>query len=274
MDQKRMWFGVFKTIIAGGTLGIHFGFAPQTLAQIVPDATLGHERSLVRGNITTDRGLIDRIDGGAIRGGNLFHSFSEFNVGTGQRVYFSNPDRITNIISRVTGRSRSDIDGTLGVLGNANLFLINPNGIVFGPNAQLDVNRSFVATTANSVLFPDGFAFSATNPTAPPLVTINSPLGLDSWLPTQGAIATHGTLQTGQDLTLAGRDLNLQGQLRAGGNLNLLASNAIAAHDSTTIPLILSAANQVVLQGQSIDLAALSHPDSGLLAGGDMVWRS
>ncbi|OBQ32943.1 MAG: hypothetical protein AN487_21405, partial [Anabaena sp. CRKS33] len=65
----------------------------------------------------------------------------------------------------------------LGVLGNANLFLINPNGISFGPNAQLDVKGSFVASTADKIVF-DNYDFTTTNPTAPPLLTVNIPLGL------------------------------------------------------------------------------------------------
>ena len=68
------------------------------------------------------------IDGGAARGSNLFHSFSDFNVNAGQPVYFTNPVDIENILSRVTGNSISNIEDVLGVDGNANLFLLNPNG--------------------------------------------------------------------------------------------------------------------------------------------------
>ncbi|MFZ1028600.1 MAG: filamentous hemagglutinin N-terminal domain-containing protein, partial [Limnoraphis robusta] len=150
-----------------------------TVAQIVPDNTLGSENSVVTPNVNI-RGInSDRIDGGAVRGSNLFHSFQEFNIREGRGAYFSNPDNIINILTRVTGGNISEILGTLGVLGNANLFLINPAGIVFGPNARLDVGGSFFATTADGILFENGFEFAASNPEAPPLLTINMPLGLN-----------------------------------------------------------------------------------------------
>jgi filamentous hemagglutinin family protein len=149
------------------------------IAQIVPDNTLGSENSVVVPNQNI-RGIdSDRIDGGAVRGGNLFHSFEEFNIDEGRGAYFSNPDNIVNILSRVTGGNVSEILGTLGVLGNANLFLINPNGIVFGPNARLDVGGSFFASTADGILFENGVEFAASNPEAPPLLTINMPIGLN-----------------------------------------------------------------------------------------------
>ena len=148
-------------------------------AQIVPDNTLGSENSVVSPNVNL-RGIdSNRIDGGAVRGNNLFHSFQEFNIEEGRGAYFSNPDNIVNILTRVTGNNISNILGTLGVLGNANLFLINPNGIVFGPNARLDVGGSFFASTADEILFENGVEFAASNPEAPPLLTINIPLGLN-----------------------------------------------------------------------------------------------
>ena len=122
---------------------------------MVPDDTLGAERSQVRPD--TIRGTdSDRIEGGARRGQNLFHSFQQFSVQEGRGAYFLNPDGVRNIFSRVTGGGRSDIFGRLGVispdnvtLGTANLFLINPNGIMFGRNSSLDVGGSFIGTTAN-----------------------------------------------------------------------------------------------------------------------------
>jgi len=147
-----------------------------TIAQIIPDSTLGGSNSQVLPE--TINGIpSDRLSGGAVRGSNLFHSFQEFNVNSGRGAYFDNPDGIANIFSRVTGNNPSNILGTLGVLGNANLFFINPKGIVFGPEARLDLRGSFFATTADSVVFDSGFEFSASNPQAP-ILTVNIPIGL------------------------------------------------------------------------------------------------
>jgi len=145
------------------------------LAQITPDNTLGaDERSLIRANVEINGLPSDRIDGGAQRGANLFHSFREFNIDPGRGAYFTNPAGIENILSRVTGGDPSNILGTLGVTGgNANLFLLNPNGIVFGPSASLDVGGAFVATTANAIQFGDQGFFSAAAPDIPPLLAVN-----------------------------------------------------------------------------------------------------
>ncbi|MBW4508009.1 MAG: filamentous hemagglutinin N-terminal domain-containing protein [Scytonematopsis contorta HA4267-MV1] len=140
---------------------------------ITPDNTLGNENSVV--NTVGNR---DTINGGALRGANLFHSFQEFGISGGREAYFANPAGIQNILTRVTGGNPSNILGTLGVLGNANLFLINPKGIQFGPNARLDVGGSFFASTADSLVFGNGFEFSASNTLAPPLLTVNTPIGL------------------------------------------------------------------------------------------------
>ena len=146
---------------------------PPAGGQIIPDATLGTESSIVSPNQVIQNLPADLIQGGATRGSNLFHSFLEFNVNEGQRVYFENPTGIETILSRVTGSDISDILGTLGVNGGADLFFLNPNGIIFGANARLDVQGSFVGTTANSIQFGDQWQFTTTNPNAPPLLTVN-----------------------------------------------------------------------------------------------------
>jgi filamentous hemagglutinin family protein len=195
-------------------------------AQIVPDRTLGNESSRVTPNVTIKGLPSDRIDGGAVRGVNLFHSFQDFNIGSGRGAYFANPNGIANILTRVTGSNASNILGTLGVLGNANLFLINPNGIVFGPNARLDLRGSFLGSTASSVLFDNNFEFSATNPQTPPLLTINIPTGL-RFRDNPGQILVQGR---GQDLGLNGAvrgfDEEIGGlRVEPGRNLTLVGGN-------------------------------------------------
>ncbi|MEM7761066.1 MAG: filamentous hemagglutinin N-terminal domain-containing protein, partial [Cyanobacteria bacterium P01_A01_bin.40] len=149
-----------------------------TVAQIEPDTSLGQETSIVIPDVVVKNAIADYLEGGAVRGNNLFHSFTEFNVPELERVFFASPEGIDNILSRVTGNNVSQIFGTLGVDGNANLFLLNPNGIVFGQNAQLDIAGSLLVTTADSYIFDNGFNFSAVDGEIPPLLTINIPVGL------------------------------------------------------------------------------------------------
>jgi len=88
---------------------------------------------------------------------NLFHRFTDFNVLTGESATFITQPEILNILSGVTGNNPSIIDGLLQVSGsNANLFLINPNGILLGPNSALNLQGSFTATTADQLNFAEG----------------------------------------------------------------------------------------------------------------------
>ncbi len=244
-------------------------------AQITPDGTLGAERSVVTPNININGLISDQIDGGATRGQNLFHSFREFNVQEGRGAYFSNPQDIQNILSRVTGKNHSDILGTLGVLGDANLYFINPNGIVFGPNARLDVRGSFVGSTANSVQFEDGTEFSAVDPQAPPLLTINIPIGLQFRETHAETIRSSGGLAAGQNLKLSAGNLELEGQLYAGQNLTLQAQDTVKVRDSTTDPFMAAAGKDLLLEGKKkVDIFALNHTSSGLFSRGETVFHS
>ncbi len=213
-------------------------------AQLVPDTTLGNERSVITPNININDLASDRIDSGATRGANLFHSFGQFNVGEGRGVYFSNPTGIERILTRVTGGNSSTILGTLGVLGNADLFLINPNGIIFGSNARLDLKGSFISGTASSIKFADGLEFSATNPQAPPLLAINVPLGLQ-YRSNAGGIQVQGLgnqlildAETGAFIRVDGKGLEVQpGQTLAlvGGEVALSGGNLTAQGGSVEL---------------------------------------
>ncbi|MFG6100341.1 filamentous hemagglutinin N-terminal domain-containing protein [Leptothoe sp. ISB3NOV94-8A] len=179
MSQPLNHWSYYLNLISYLACGTSVFLVAPALAQSnpVPDNSLGAENSQIIPNQTIDGLSVDIIDGGAVRGSHLFHSFIEFNVEQGRGAYFSNRIGIENIFSRVTGANSSAIDGTLGVLGDANLFLLNPNGIIFGPNSRLDVGGSFFASTADSVLFNE-YEFDTVNPTAPPLLTMSQPVGL------------------------------------------------------------------------------------------------
>jgi filamentous hemagglutinin family protein len=213
---------------------------PTTLAQITPDTTLGTEGSVVTPNVNIKGAAADQIDGGATRGSNLFHSFREFNIKDGQRVYFSNPTGINNILGRVTGNNLSNILGTLGVNGSANLFLINPNGIIFGKNARLDIGGSFIGSTANAIKFGDNTEFSAIAPQNEPLLTVSVPIGLQ-FGGNPGSIRVQGNgqgqrsmpepidttddlrVRSNQTLALVGGNIALEGATlkTAGGRIEL-----------------------------------------------------
>lgn len=223
------------TIVGGSII-----FEPYSLAQITSDDSLGSENSIVTPNININEVPSDKIDGGAVRGTNLFHSFQEFNIEEGRGAYFTNPSGVENILSRVTGNNPSNIFGKLGVLGNANLLLFNPNGIVFGANSSLDLRGSFVASTATELIFADGAKFTTTTQ-ATPILTVSVPIGL-GFGQNPGRISVRGNgqgvetppnelansdfgLQVQPDRTLAlvGGDLDLQGATlkTSGGRIEL-----------------------------------------------------
>ncbi|WP_082081786.1 two-partner secretion domain-containing protein [Methylocucumis oryzae] len=118
--------------------------------------------SLGANNVFNGQHVVIPQNVGKTLGRNLFHSFAKFNIATGQTVEFTGSDELQNVIARVTGHQRSVLDGTLkSSAANADFYFINPNGIIFGPNAWVDVPGSFHASTADHVTFNDAHSFYA-----------------------------------------------------------------------------------------------------------------
>ncbi len=157
-------------------------------AQIINDSTLP-----VNSQINLNGNTFE-IEGGTVdlNQVNLFHSFSEFSVPTNFEAFFNNALAIENIFARVNGSKLSNIDGLIRANGSANLFLLNPNGILFGSNASIDIGGSFIATTADSVVFSNGSEFSASKPQTISPLTVNIPIGL-RFRQNQGVISIQNT---------------------------------------------------------------------------------
>lgn len=233
----------------------------QAVAQILPDASLPNNSRV------TNHGNIITINGGTRAGNNLFHSFEKFSVTTGDTAYFNNTTDIQNIFSRVTGSSLSNIDGKLQANGTANLLLLNPNGIIFGANASLNVGGSFVGSTANSISFADKFQFSTTNTRTTPLLTISVPVGLQ-FGSNPGTILVQGT---GHSLTtsiplfapILGAGTNFNGlRVFPGKTLALIGGNVDLLGGILTAP-----GGRIELGSVSFGVVSLNPTFSGWIFG-------
>lgn len=233
-------------------------------AQIVPDDTLSVEpveasEMFEASEVEAIDALTQEIEGGAMRGTNLFHSFLEFNVGEGQAVYFNPDGAIENILSRVTGENPSNIFGTLGVRTDANLWFVNPNGIVFGEDASLDLNGSFYATTAEAIPFENGAVFSAVEPNNSSLLTVSPEASFLNFLtPASGDIRSTSDLEVNpeQTLVLAGNRVTSERTLRArGGRVELTALDDLFVNQVITA---IVAETGVAADGGDIEVTSIA----------------
>ena len=179
-------------------------------AQITLDGSLGPRGALHGPHYT----IADSV--GQIRGPNLFHSFGQFNLSQGESVTFTGPNTIVNILSRVTGRSPSSIDGTIqSQIPGAHLYLLNPSGVMFGPNANLDVSGSFHVSTADYLRLADGARFSA-HLSHTSVLSVAPPAAFGFLGPTPAAIAIQGSalhVPEGETLAVIGGDIEITGHV-------------------------------------------------------------
>ena len=272
MNPRRGWELLVDFVVGGaipfGIALLHVCSTEPALAQdITLDGTLGPTRTLTGPNYVIPQAV------GQTVGSNLFHSFGQFNLKTGEAARFQSAANIRNILSRVTG-GPSAIDGLIFTQSpSVNLFLLNPNGIVFGPNARINVggvNRgSFVATTVDALVWPNEGQFSATNPSGPAslLTIVGDPSGfLASLRPPQAIISTSQLLAAanGQSLLLLGGDVRLDGGTlqAAGGKVELggvagagtIGLQVDGDHLQLSFPDDVARADVVLTNGASVDV--------------------
>lgn len=202
--------------------------SPSVEAQVVPDNSLGLESSIA---VPIRAGRED-ITGGAIRGENLFHSFESFNLSEGTEAYFISPNGISHIFSRVTGSDVSEVLGKLGA--STDLFFLNSNGILFGPNASLDINGSLILSTADSIEFPGG--------------VFNSDLGVESSLSTERPVGLNLTASGLIQIEGQGRDPSppLPPSTLVSAPLQLSSDPGLSLSPQNTLALV---ANEIDLNG-------------------------
>ncbi|MGA1285816.1 MAG: filamentous hemagglutinin N-terminal domain-containing protein, partial [Prochlorothrix sp.] len=215
LTTSVLWFPIVGATAT--SLGLVWAVGVQAQS-IVPAGDGTQTQVTVNGDLFT-------ITGGIQQDQSLFHSFEQFNLNNGQVADFVGNPGLVNILGRVTGGSASTIDGLLQVTNsNANLYLMNPAGLVFGPNARLDLAGSFTATTATAIGFENGW-FNATGANAYSAL-VGSPNRFAFTQVGQGTVLNEGDLavDSGQSLTLLGGTVVNTGSLTApGGFINLKA---------------------------------------------------
>jgi filamentous hemagglutinin family protein len=252
---------------------------------------------------------------GQIRGPNLFHSFSQFSLSRGESATFTGPNTIANILSRVTGGSPSSIDGTIqSQIPGANLFLLNPSGVIFGPNASLNVSGSFHVSTANVLRFSDGATFSA-NLTDKSTLTVASPMAFGFLDSHPAGIAIQGSrlsVQPGKTVSVTGGDITIAAsqeamnqspvlrapsgritltsvaspgdvQVEVGQGLSRLLENkpprlgAVLVADRAQVSVDGTPGGTILVEAEALTLtngAMVRNQASGVLPGGDILVRA
>jgi filamentous hemagglutinin family protein len=279
----------YSAISFAGALWAIASSGNYVLAQIQADGTVG---TTVNSSPTLPCTTICDIGGGTTAGNNLFHSFRSFSIPNGAIANFLlQTPAIANIFARVTSGTPSNIQGLIQAQGQANFFLMNPNGILFGPNAQLNIGGSFVGTTANALQFGNQGAFLAsTSQNDVSLLTVKPSALLFNQLaaqtitnqsvanPINRSIVDGNGLRVrdGKSLLLVGGNVRLDGgDLRApGGRVELggVASNGAVGlfvdgnNLSLSFPNGVARADVTLTQGATVDVSAKGGGSIGINA--------
>jgi len=251
--------------------------------------------------VVSPNGNLYGITGGETIGTNLFHSFDQFSIGTGDIAQFQtstliqNPS-INNILGRVTGTSPSTIFGTIDsatYYPSANLFLMNPYGFLFGPTASLSIGGMMYVTTADYLKFADGNLFKAVPDVAVDSLLSTFPIAAYGFLgENPQAIRVEGStlvVTTGTGLSLVGGDITIGADPETGTPATLMAPSgeihlvSVASPGEVLLPDLqtgpningqsfTSMGNVSLIEGAFLD--ASGSPTEGAGAGGTIRIRA
>jgi filamentous hemagglutinin family protein len=221
MNIFRLWATILPTslsvsrIIIFAIISIVIGLGNSAIAQVVTSITQTTGAGDLGTHVLPPIGHVYGITDGTSIGNNLYHSFAQFNVGTGDIAQFqtSTPDPnvgMHNILGRITDANPSTIFGTIDsatYYPNANLFLMNPYGFLFGPNAMVNVGGMVAFTTADYLRLTNDVRFEVI-PGAQDTLLSAFPVAAFGFLGSNpAAIAVQGsqlTVANGTSLSLVG----------------------------------------------------------------------
>lgn len=238
-------------------------------AEIITDGTLGNAIQLEGPDFLIGADL------GQQRGTNLFHSFSTFNINKAETATFLGSENITNIIGRITGGNQSIIDGTLSAtMSDVNLYLINPNGFVFGPHIKLNLGGSLYLATANRLYLGDNGIFDVSQPSNSILTSADpSAFGfLDTTAATIRLSESELAIPEGKTLSIAAEEIRLENSSHLVANSGRIHLTAVTQADylpiepKTALENIKQQGGKIVLDNSSIDV--------GKQGGGDIFIRA
>ena len=270
---------LFVVLLQGAMGVVGMRSSAQVTTRITPDGVLG--------TTITQNGRTYEITGGTRPmqngvGPNLFHGFEQFSIGTNDAAHFVGRPGVENIIGRVTGEGISEIDGRLS--SDATLFLINPSGMVFGPNASLDVQGSFHASTADELRLEGGGVLKArlTGGSDQSVLTIAPPVAFGFLQGNPRGIAVNRSnlsVPDGETLSLVGGNITMQGgrSEARGGTLHLASVASVASE--MAVPLAPDYAASDLIAEPLDRLGDITTSDGVLLntsgsGGGKIVIRS